>query len=244
MTIAIITDLHADESFTLDNGADPWTNWNTILKEVKNRNVDQVIFLGDIGSAEAVEPFVNSLNHSGFDYRLVLGNHDRFDTVIAHHHPAFIKEQKEWYWSEESENHKSIFLDTSSNAISQTQLDWLRSELQTDLDILLFIHHPVLETGTTPQLEFPLEGVEQLKDILINSDRKIHIFCGHLHLDDVQNEGKITQTVTPSSSVQIKRQSEKAEIEGNDFAWRLLEIEGDRIKTELFWYDVEQQRIQ
>lgn len=243
MKIALITDLHAEEDFTSKACAKPWDNWQTILANIQSRGIQQVIFLGDIGSQAAHRQFFDSLDQSNLEYKVILGNHEKFDEVIQTTRPAELKDRNEWYWSEESEEFKSIYMDSSTDAISSTQLTWLKSELQTEKDILLFIHHPILQTNTTPQLQFPLEGADQIKELLLNHTKQVSIYCGHLHLDDELIEKNITQTLTPSSSVQIKRNSASAEIDHINFAYRILELDENQLSSEVIWFDSDQKQM-
>lgn len=235
MKIALITDLHAEEEFPVKYGADVWRNWEVILEDVQKRSINKIVFLGDIGSKAAHKPFIDSLQK--FDFRIILGNHDQFKEFTQNYQPTLIIGKKEWYWSEEDERFKFIFLDTSTDAISQDQLDFLKVEIQSDKPILLFMHHPVLQTHTTPQLEYPLSGADEIKAILLEHNQQVNIYCGHLHLNDVTINTNITQTVTPAASVQIKRQSEKAEIEHIDFAYRILDLDDTNLTSEVVWFE-------
>ncbi|MEP2024188.1 MAG: metallophosphoesterase [Reichenbachiella sp.] len=237
MKIALVTDLHAEEDFTTKNGVNPWENWKTILADIQSRGIKQLFFLGDIGSPTAHRQFFDSLDQSALDHKIILGNHENFAEIIQTRRPEVIADRSEWYWSEENEAFKSIYLDTSTEAISQAQLDWLKSEVQTEKPILLFVHHPILQTNTTPHLEFPLDGDELILEILKSHHQPIHIFCGHLHLDDRQTVNHITQTVTPSASIQVKRHSEKAEVENIGFAYRILKITKNQLDSKVIWFD-------
>lgn len=237
MKIALVTDLHAEESFTSDNGVSPWQNWEIILNDIQSRGIEKMIFLGDIGAPSAHQRFFDSLDQSSLDYGVILGNHEDFDEVIKTKVPNALADQNEWYWREENEEYRFIYLDTSTDAISSTQLEWLEAELQTDQITFLFVHHPILPTNTTPQLAFPLAGDKQILDLLKSQTQPIHIFCGHLHLDDLQVIDHIQQTVTPSASIQIKRHSEKAEVENIGFAYRILDIQKDQVISEVVWFD-------
>ncbi|MEP3388538.1 MAG: metallophosphoesterase [Reichenbachiella sp.] len=237
MKIALITDLHAEENWVSEQDVSSWDNWKITLDDIESRGIEEVIFLGDIGAPAAHQKFFDSLEERPFNYKVILGNHEDFEEVMQTKKPAAIQNRKAWYWSEEGEAYKSIFLDTSTDAISATQLDWLEAELQTDKSILLFVHHPILPTHTTPHLEFPLEGDQVIHKLLKKHPKPVHIFCGHLHLDDECVDEHIVQTVTPSASIQIKRHSEKAEVENIGFAYRLLDIQPDQIDAEVIWFD-------
>ncbi|MEO9802438.1 MAG: metallophosphoesterase [Reichenbachiella sp.] len=236
MQTALITDLHAEEDFPLEYGVDAWKNWDILLKDIKKRNIKEIVFLGDIGSMNAHQRLFESMNELTFKYRLVLGNHDDFAEVTQTYQLEPISKKEAWYWSEESEVFKMIGLDTSTDAITQIQLDFLKREIQTGKDLILFIHHPVLQTNTIPQKEYPLEGADDIKEILLGHSGRVHIYCGHLHMDDVQTEANISQTITPASSLQLKKQSEKSEVDHIDFGYRILDFSNPILPSEVIWF--------
>ncbi len=59
-TIAYITDIHFDEQFPIEQGANPYKNWEIILNDIKSRGISEIIFGGDIGSSSAHFFFFNS----------------------------------------------------------------------------------------------------------------------------------------------------------------------------------------
>ena len=123
--IAFITDIHLDEQFPIDNNVNPRKNFDTILLDIENRKISEVVFGGDIGEATAHKYFFEKLqNHS---LNLILGNHDKFENVKEH----FIKDRnkKELYYKIEGGNYQYIFLDSSVDELSKTQLEWFQNEL-------------------------------------------------------------------------------------------------------------------
>ncbi|WP_420580736.1 hypothetical protein [Reichenbachiella sp.] len=73
MKLAIVTDLHAEESWVSEQGVSSWKNWKVILKDIQSRGIDQMIFLGDIGAPSAHQQFFDSLDQSGLEYKVILG---------------------------------------------------------------------------------------------------------------------------------------------------------------------------
>lgn len=121
------------------------------------------------------------------------------------------------YYSTETAFHKFIFLDSSANEISTSQLVWLKNELNTTKKIIVFVHHAVLAVNSIVDRLYPLKNREQVKDILINSQKKIRIFCGHYHMEDERTEKRITQFITPASSYQIVKNAETLETRNHFF---------------------------
>ena len=76
LRFAHVTDLHLNEAYFTDQGADPWQNWSNILKDIRGREIDKVFVTGDIGEASAYEAFFESIKE--FDFQVLMGNHDEY----------------------------------------------------------------------------------------------------------------------------------------------------------------------
>ena len=238
-TIAHITDLHLDEQFPIDQGVKARENIHKILEDVKKRNVDEVIFTGDIGTPESNRWFFHLISKYGFDLKITLGNHDTFVEAAKYFAPDQLGKRSELYYSLQDNNFKYIFLDSSSGNISQAQKNWFLDELKTNKPILLFIHHPILETHTTPQREYPLKSSQQLCDHLKELNSLIYIFCGHIHMKDERKEGNVSQFVTPAACFQVKRNSETSEVDNINFGYRLIQIDEDKVSSEVLMFTPE-----
>lgn len=234
--IAHITDLHLDESFPIDHGVRAKENWKKILDDVVSRGVKEVVFTGDIGSKESNAWFFESIKNYPVNLKLTIGNHDLFSETIKFYNPGLPQERNELYYTDEDEYFKYIFMDSSTSKITIVQFNWLEDEMKTDKRIILFIHHPVLETSTPPQRDYPLDGSKELKEILLTHQNEVNIFCGHLHMKHERCEGSINQYITPAACYQIKKQSENPELENIDFGYRILEIGKDRIKSKVIMF--------
>ena len=236
-TIAYVTDIHLDETVPFDNGVDARNNWNKILNDISSKQVDQLVFGGDIGDPSSYEWFFDSLkNYSGKLY-LTLGNHDQYQAVKNYYSNKFQQNGSELFYDYEDNNFKYIYLDSSSEKISDEQLDFLRKEIAaTPKKIILFIHHPVLGIDTAVDRKFPLRNRDIVKKILLSSKKDIQLFCGHYHMEEQMAEGNITQYITPSSSFQIEKTKDKIITNKNRFGYRLIELEGTDIRTKVIMF--------
>lgn len=227
--IAFITDLHLDEQFPVDNNVIPTKNFETVLNDIENRKINEVIFGGDIGRATAHNYFFKKLEN--LSVNLVLGNHDKFEKVKEH----FVKDsnREELYYKNEDENYQYFFLDTSADELSKIQLQWIQSELNEKKKLILFIHHPVLEIDTPIDKIYPLKNREELKSILLNFKNDVTIFCGHYHMNDEQEFKNIKQYITQSMSFQAVKNTNEIVIDNLNFGYRIIEISNNKIETEL-----------
>lgn len=227
--IAFITDIHLDEQFPLDNNVNSKNNFETVLADIEKRKIKEVIFGGDIGEPTAHKYFFDKLQN--FSSNFILGNHDKFEFVKTH----FQKEptKKELYYKLEDENYQYIFLDTSVDELSKTQLDWLQNELTENKELMLFVHHPVLEIETPVDKIYPLKNREELKTVLLNFKNNITVFCGHYHMNDEQEYKNIKQYTTQSMSFQLVKNTTEIEVDNKFFGYRIINIQNGKIGTEL-----------
>ncbi len=237
-TIAYITDIHLDEQFPIDHGIEARKNWEIILADIASRQIDEVIFGGDIGEKPSNKWFFDSLNKYAENLKITLGNHDSYSEVKKYYSNKFVKSQDELYYNYEDNLYKYFFLDSSSSEISIPQLEWLKNGLLvTDKKPIVFIHHPILKVNTPIDKEFPLTNRDTFKELLLLHKQDILIFCGHYHMEDETRMDNIKQYITPASSYQIVNEADKIEINAGVFGYRLIYIDKEQITTEVILHD-------
>lgn len=226
--IAFICDLHLDEKNPEIYGVDPKANWIRILEDIKQRNINDLIFGGDIGASSAYDWFFQRLDP--FNYEVIMGNHDAYNEASKYYRRGF--DHGELYFSKKMGGYKFIFLDSSLKVVSKNQLNWLREELRTELKIVLFVHHPVLEVETPIDRKHPLQNRNEVLELLVNSDRNICIFSGHYHMNDERTAGKIRQIITLSSVFQVIKEAVEIDINPSHFGYRIISFGQESITTE------------
>lgn len=231
-TIAYICDIHLDEDFPATLGVDAHNNWKHIMEDIRQRNIKDIIFGGDIGEIASNESFFDSLKD--FNLHITPGNHDDGSEILKYY-PGNQNSGSEIYHSEEDEFFKYIFLDSSKEELSDNQFDWLKNELKSNKNILLFIHHPILEVDSPIDKKYPLHGREKISALLKDYNNHIHIFCGHYHMQDEKSIGNIRQYITPAASYQIKKHADKIETESDTFGYRLIKIDKQQMETQVIF---------
>lgn len=232
-TIAYLNDIHLDEAQPLEHGVKPQENWKRLLDDIASRNVNEVVFGGDIGGKNAYPWFFASLNPWGDNFRLLIGNHDNYDEAIKYYTSPLLNNHSELYYSYEDDYAKYIVLDSSTTWISPVQLEWFNQGLLTYKRIVLFIHHPVLAVDTPVDRLYPLKNRAQVKDMLLMCHNEISIFCAHYHMPDTQTYHNIKQYITPAASYQIKKQAADIEVDTGHYGYRLINIDEERITSKI-----------
>lgn len=203
-----------------------------VLADVARRGIAEIVFGGDIGAKELIPWFFEMVKREGFKLTVTLGNHDRLDEVRPYLPRRPDSHGARWYFAEEDESVKWIYLDSSANVIGDDQTKWLTRELDTPKTVLLFVHHPVLEIDTPlDRIGAALKDREAVENRLQHSGREIAIFCGHYHMVDEATVGEIRQYLTPAVSYQIEKQAKVVAIDQTVFGYRIITVEGSRIET-------------
>lgn len=227
--IAFLTDIHLNEQFTKDHSVDAKKHWEQALASLTERNIDTLIFGGDIGDASAHPYFFETLKR--FSFQLILGNHDKFGDVARHFNPSLFA--SELYYATEDGTYKYLFLDSSAYEVSAAQLAWLCTALVTTKVPLVFIHHPVLAIDTVIDQLYPLKNRDQVLEVLLTSDQQVWLFCGHYHMNAETQYQNIRQIATQALSYQIDQHAAELKIDNSTFGYRIVRL-GDRaIETEL-----------
>lgn len=229
-TIAYITDIHLDESISLEHGVNPRHNLIKILEDIDARGIREVVFGGDIGEASSYRWLFDSLGK--YQWRITLGNHDRYEDVRPYFTRASENLDGKLYYSEEDASFKYLFLDSSADEVSQTQFEWLREQLRTSKSLVIFIHHPILAIDTAVDKIFPLQGREQLQELLLGCNNPISVFTGHYHLTDEQTAGNVTQYVTAAGSFQLRRAAEM-QIDASTFGYRIITLSDEGLTSQV-----------
>ena len=230
--IGFITDLHLDEPDPFGKKVDPRANFDRILDHISKSGIEEIVFGGDIGESSAHPYFFSRIEH--YRFRLILGNHDHFTEVTNFYNP--IDRRTELFYHLEDEWSKYLFLDSSSDSISNQQISWLTKELDTSKTILVFIHHPVLQVETPADKLFPLKNRDQLKNLLVQIQNEVIIVCGHYHLDDEHTFKNVKQIITPSACFQLVKHAKTLEIDNTSFGYRIINFNGSRFETELILF--------
>lgn len=236
--IAFITDIHLDEQFPIDNNINSTKNLELVLADIVKKEITDVVFGGDIGELTAYSYFFNALKQ--FSVKFILGNHDKFENV-KEYVPQNI-EKNELYYKYEDDNYHYLFLDTSQEELSNTQLKWLKEELNSasansiPKNIIVFLHHPVLEINTAVDKLYPLKNREQLKSVLLNYENNVTVFCGHYHMNDEQHYQNIKQFTTQSLSYQLEKNAPEIKVDNSIFGYRIIELKTDTIETQLITF--------
>lgn len=234
--IAFITDMHLDETFPKTVGVDAYKNLQIVLQDLKKHDVDTIIIGGDIGESNVVAPFINQLHD--YNVYIILGNHDRYADTAEFIDNIKNEGKDELFYHVELENHQLIFMDSSSEKVSDVQLQWLDQQLITDKIILLFIHHPVLAVNTAIDRLYPLKNREIVRSRIQHLSKTITIFCGHYHMaENTKFNSNIIQYITPAVSYQVKKNDSIIKTTNTFFGYRIIRLGGVALQTELVIFE-------
>jgi 3',5'-cyclic-AMP phosphodiesterase len=225
--IAQLTDLHLDDSMALSQGFDTRANLVHVLEDIREKGIRDVVLTGDLGESHTIGWLADQLSLFGFSSHYLLGNHDNSSDYSAM--PDFMENNhaEGCYYSFHDEGFLQLYLDSGRYEIGPGQFAWIKEQCSVSSEpILLFIHHPVLDCGDTPMDRFyPMNGRDILRDFLLSLQRPVHIVCGHYHTCHEQQVLNISQHVTLSTYVQLKKTGPLLVMDGREIGYRIVEID-------------------
>ncbi|MGN0030790.1 MAG: metallophosphoesterase family protein [Candidatus Gastranaerophilaceae bacterium] len=180
-------------------------------------DIDFTIFTGDLidksfeKELKAFLPHVEKLNTPWY---FAFGNHDRcvggylttlvYLDMVRNSNPDF-KFKKSYYSFVPKKNYKVIVLDniitdeiTSNGYIDETQLKWLKKELDSSKDdtVLIFMHVPVVEPFASPNHK--MRNASALKQLIESYSNPIGVFQGHYHAAKITQHDNVLYVSSPA----------------------------------------------
>ena len=132
--IAYLTDTHLDEPAPRRHGADTRPNFEKVAAAIDEYQPDLIIFGGDMGTADSHRYFFDRFKT---EVLVVAGNHD-----YPHQLAPNIRQpltNGELFYAMNLEGHLLVFLDSSTDVVSDAQLAFLEQQISKASSICLFI---------------------------------------------------------------------------------------------------------
>ncbi|MDD1779784.1 phosphodiesterase [Enterovibrio sp. ZSDZ35] len=173
--------------------------------------IDGIVVTGDIsdhGDVASYEGFKQVIERLAIPYHVIPGNHDLRSSM----HQCFgemidVNQSEEINWVAHFHDIDLVGLDTvipgsGGGRLSPSTLQFLASSLDksSDRPALIAMHHPPFESGIQFMDAIGLEGVNELHEILTNTQRDVRIICGHLHNSIVCSVGGKTVMSSPATA--------------------------------------------
>lgn len=244
-TIAHFTDSHLGQKLSMDSDIagnkmrydnvprEHEDRLRLVLDDIARKGISNILFGGDIGTAQSVQGFFELLKDYDFTTTVILGNHDDYRNVTQYWQADDSAVDGKLCFSRTDGQLKQIFLDSSDNVLGDAQRAWLERELDGISNAAVFVHHPILALNTpVDRTGAALRDRHEAKSILASAGCRISIFSGHYHMIDETREANIRQFVTPAVSYQIVKQSDQLRTDTAAFGYRILEIDGTEITTQ------------
>lgn len=229
--IAHITDLHLDEEFTFRDKISVRKRFDDVFENIRQNGISQIICTGDIGENDGILYFFEK--HKEMDLSITLGNHDKLRDINKHYNLGSDYGTSKIYRSEIQNQHKFIFLDSSSGNIDLNQLKWLIGELITPEPIMIFVHHPIIGLPLKVDEIGKLTNREELIRLLEKVPNQITIFCGHYHIESTLVYKNIKQYITPAIAFQIEKKIDSIEIDSTVSGYRIIQFNNYQHSTEV-----------
>lgn len=192
-SIGWISDIHAGGTKYRNSGSEtgniqePKTfdeSLISVLKELKKKSVDLVISTGDMVNTDE-ENYGKKILKISRQYEMrmlwVKGNHDR----SSYMRDIFGFSSGKFYYYYDYENirivvlNNTVIYDDFYGGLSQEQIDWLKTVLETDKEVIIAMHIPIFSESTGGYVL--LERYEEFENIVSSSGNVKLVLAGHYH---------------------------------------------------------------
>ena len=95
----------------------------------------------------------------------------------------------------------------------------------------MFVHHHPWALGLEWIDTMTLRNGEQLMSMLDEHTQVRWVICGHVHLDQAVQRGRLTMLTTPSTCVQLSKVSQAAKVLPGPPAFRVVDVSGEELAT-------------
>lgn len=218
----------------------------------ENNDIDFVMFSGDLIDKpfeKELRAFLSRVEALNIPWYFAFGNHDRcvggylttdvYLNIIKQQNKNF-NFKKSYYSFEPKKNYKVIVLDdiitdeiTSNGYIDETQLKWLKSELDKSKNdtVLIFMHVPLIEPFSSPNHR--LRNATQVINLIESYKNPIGVFQGHYHATKITQHDNVLYINTPA-------------VVSYPNAFRIVNVTNYKDKTvfELYWHETNEKAIQ
>ncbi len=232
MKILQITDIHIYKLFELTNNIKVVDNFIQVLDEGMAYQPDLIVLSGDLGhndvQMDVYQWLKQQLLDRGVPFRVIGGNHDDASLLCQ----VFGEVQGQLpYFSYVKDGLKFIFLNTISGQIDETQMNWLKNEIQSEV-AAIFMHHPPFLAGI-PHMDsrYAMEKRAEFLSVFSGLSQRFRIFTGHYHTERTIEIGNVAVYITPSTFVQISDSTVEFTPDHYKPAYRMITFDGHMFKT-------------
>lgn len=218
----------------------------------ETKDVDFTIFTGDLIDKpfeKELRAFLEHVQKLNTPWYFAFGNHDRcvggylttlvYLDMIRNANKDFTFKNS-YYSFEPKKNYKVIVLDdiitdqiTSNGYIDETQLKWLKNELDKSKKdtVLIFMHVPIIEPFASPNHK--LKNSSQVMNLIESYKNPIGVFQGHYHATKITQHNNVLYVNTPA-------------VVSYPNAFRIVTVTNYKNKTvfELQWVETREKTIQ
>ena len=231
MKIAQITDIHIGPNDQPIREVDVRKNFIQTLELANTYGYDYLVISGDLCFQDA-QPHIYAWvqrqleKYTDKPVFVIPGNHDNAEMLVDHMNVNKPLQHEELFYAHDLSGHTVYFLDSGKGYLSSDQKHWLRDSLQQNQEesVLVFMHHPPA-IGLVPHMDgkYALTDRDEVINIFSNSGKRIHLFCGHYHVDKSIHIGNISIHITPSTFMQIDQRIEPFRIDHTRPGFRLID---------------------
>lgn len=239
------THLFGDISKEL-NGANSYFNLSQVLNYIQSiEKIDLIICTGDLSqdcTENSYKHLADLLNETKIKYYLIPGNHDDVDAINKVFGFNWLKNKVDY--SFDLDNWFFYFIDSSEypkegGYVTSDQLSNLSIALKNNQNkptVVLLHHHP-LKINSLWMDKMLLNLTNEFNEIIEKNSQVQAVLFGHIHQVFEKVLGKTLYASAPSTSFQVKSNTEIFTLDKLIPGFRLIELDGENFTSKVVWVD-------
>lgn len=232
MKIAHLSDIHLTENSRIIWGADTMSHFNKAISKLsEQKSIDAIIISGDLsddGSNWSYDYLDSAFSKLGVPTYCCMGNHDSFDNFprmkyIKHVNSFLFGGWKFLLFNTVIKDEAEPSKNKSRGLLKEETVKSLKTEINDDVPIAIFLHHPPIEPGGWLNRRL-LDNRDVFNELIKGSNVKLVGF-GHIHYEMKSIINNILYTSAPSIGFGFDKELPKFQISDGSEGFDIITLD-------------------
>lgn len=236
--IAQISDPHISPDALPRFEVDTRERLANVIRDIESYHHDLIVITGDIAykylKKRSYLWLKDLLKEKKLNIFFIPGNHDSPKLMSEIFHLDNYLKNGEMYFKLQVEEFILLFLDTSTEILTEKQLRYIKDadEHACGKKLILFVHHPLFLCDCKfMDASYPLRNIPEVEEVLFSCKNIKAVFSGHYHIELEKVFRNITQYIAPATVFQLPPEFDYYHPDVSKYGWREIILNGNELKS-------------
>jgi len=236
--IAQISDIHISPDSLCRFEVDTRERFVNVIKNIEGCHPDLIVITGDLAykysEKESYLWLKDFLREKSLNIIFIPGNHDSPKLISGIFSLGNDFKNGEIYFELQVEGFVLLFLDTSTEILTEKQLKYIKEadRISCEKSLILFVHHPLFLCDCKfMDASYPLRNIPEVEEVLFSCRNIKAIFSGHYHSEIEKVFRNIIQYIAPATVFQLPPEFDYFHPDISMYGWREIVLSGNKLKS-------------